>query len=218
MVAAQQVSPEADQVSAPRLHPRLRLRSIVLVGLMGAGKTTVGRALASALHLPFRDADHEIERAARRSVSEIFADRGEAEFRDGERRVIARLLTRESPHVLASGGGAFVQPETRAVIQANALSVWLKVDLEVLVRRVSRKNTRPLLHNRDPYEVLKTLAEQRYPAYEQAELTVDCGDVSTVMTVDIVLAALNAHFHAQDGAQDAARERARDGVRNGEQV
>ncbi len=215
MAATQQVSPEADQASAPRLHPRLRTRSIVLVGLMGAGKTTVGRALATTLHMPFRDADHEIERAARRSVSEIFADRGEAEFRDGERRVIARLLTREQPHVLASGGGAFVQPETRAVIQANALAVWLKVDLEVLVRRVSRKNTRPLLHNRDPHEVLKTLAEQRYPAYEQAELTVDCGDVSTAMTVDVVLAALNAHYHAQDRAQDEAQKDAQGRVQDG---
>ena len=198
MAATQQVSPEADQASAPRLHPRLRTRSIVLVGLMGAGKTTVGRALATTLHMPFRDADHEIERAARRSVSEIFADRGEAEFRDGERRVIARLLTREQPHVLASGGGAFVQPDTREVIQANALSIWLKVELDVLVRRVSRKNTRPLLHNRDPAEVLKTLAEQRYPAYEQAALTVECGDVSTQLTVEAVLAALNAHLYALD--------------------
>jgi shikimate kinase len=198
MAATQQVSSDADSLSASRPDPRLRRRSIVLVGLMGAGKTTVGRALASALHMPFRDADHEIERAARRTVAEIFADRGEAEFRDGERRVIARLLTREPPHVLASGGGAFVQPATREVIQANALSVWLKVDLEVLVRRVSRKNTRPLLHNRDPHEVLETLAEQRYPAYEQAELTVDCGDVSTGQTVDVVLAALNAHLRDQD--------------------
>jgi shikimate kinase len=206
MAAAQQVSPEADPSSATRPHPRLRTRSIVLVGLMGAGKTTVGRALASVLHMPFRDADHEIERAARRSVAEIFADRGEAEFRDGERRVITRLLTRESPHVLASGGGAFVQPETRDVIQANALSVWLKVDLDVLVRRVSRKNTRPLLHNRDPHDVLKTLAEQRYPAYEQAELTVDCGDVSTAATVDVVLAALNAHARAQDELRAGAKD------------
>jgi shikimate kinase len=211
MAATQQVPSDADPSSAPRLHPRIRTRSIVLVGLMGAGKTTVGRALASALHMPFRDADHEIERAARRSVAEIFADRGEAEFRDGERRVIARLLTREQPHVLASGGGAFVQPDTRAVIQGNALSVWLKVDLDVLVRRVSRKNTRPLLHNRDPHEVLSNLAEQRYPAYAQAELTVDCGDVSTAMTVDVVLAALNAHFYAQDAARAEARARAEQG-------
>jgi shikimate kinase len=211
MAATQQVPSDADLSSAPRLHPRIRTRSIVLVGLMGAGKTTVGRALASALRMPFRDADHEIERAARRTVAEIFADRGEAEFRDGERRVIARLLTREPPHVLASGGGAFVQPDTRAVILGNALSVWLKVDLDVLVRRVSRKNTRPLLHNRDPHEVLKSLAEQRYPAYEQAELTVDCGDVSTAMTVDVVLAALNAHFCAQDEARAAARAAAEQG-------
>jgi shikimate kinase len=189
---------ETEPVPATRPHPRLRSRSIVLVGLMGAGKTTVGRALASSLRLPFRDADQEIERAARRSVAEIFAERGEAEFRAGERRVISRLLTRESAHVLASGGGAFVQPDTREVIQANALSIWLKVELDVLVRRVSRKNTRPLLHNRDPAEVLKTLAEQRYPAYEQAALTVECGDVSTQLTVEAVLAALNAHLYALD--------------------
>ena len=123
-------------------HPGLRERTVVLVGLMGAGKSTIGRALASALHIPFRDADEEIERAARRSVAEIFAERGEAEFRDGERRVIARLLTQEPPHVLATGGGAFAHPATRALARDQALCVWLKVELEVLARRVSRRATR----------------------------------------------------------------------------
>jgi shikimate kinase len=189
---------QAETASTPRPHPRLRARSIVLVGLMGAGKTTVGKGLASALRMPFRDADIEIERAARRTVAEIFAERGEAEFRDGERRVIARLLTQEPPHVLATGGGAFMQSETRAVVQANAISIWLKVDLDLLVRRVSRKKTRPLLHNRDPREVLTTLAEQRYPHYAEAALTVESGDASVSATVQTLLSALNAHLYALD--------------------
>ncbi|MGC1305346.1 MAG: shikimate kinase, partial [Caulobacteraceae bacterium] len=133
-----------------------------------------------------------------RTVAEIFAERGEAEFRDGERRVIARLLTQEPPHVLATGGGAFMQPDTRTVVQANALSIWLKVDLDVLVRRVSRKHTRPLLQNRDPREVLTTLAEQRYPHYAAATLTVESGDASVSATVQSLLAALNAHLYAMD--------------------
>src|SRR3989338_5484193 len=131
----------------------LRRKTIVLVGLMGVGKSSVGRRLATALNLPFRDADNEVEAAAGRSISEIFADLGEAAFRDGERRVIARLLD-EPPHVLATGGGAFVNAETRALINEKALSVWLKADVELLARRVSRKDTRPLLKGKDPVAVL----------------------------------------------------------------
>jgi shikimate kinase len=136
----------------------------VLVGLMGVGKSSVGRRLATALDLPFRDADNEVEAAAGRSIPEIFAEMGEPAFRDGERRVIARLLD-EPPHVLATGGGAFVNAETRALIKSKAVAVWLKADLELLARRVGRKEGRPLLKGRDPMDVLREHAEARYPAY-----------------------------------------------------
>lgn len=147
-------------------------RALVLVGLMGAGKTTVGRRLAKMLDRPFRDADHEIEAAAGRTVSEIFADFGEAAFREGERKVIARLIEDEPPMVLALGGGAFVDPDTRALVQARALSVWLKADLDTLVERVGRKDTRPLLQQGDPREILSGLMARRDPAYAQADIHV----------------------------------------------
>jgi len=203
MAELQHAYPETEASSAVRPHPRLAARSIVLVGLMGAGKTTVGRALAGALRMPFRDADHEIEDAYRGAIAEIFAERGEAEFRDGERRVIGRLLSQEPPHVLATGGGAFMQADTRAVVQAHALSVWLKVDLDVLVRRVSRKSNRPLLKGRDPREVLSALAEQRYPHYAEATLTVEAGDASCAASVDAVIDAINAHLYAADASTAA---------------
>jgi shikimate kinase len=172
----------------------LRGRTIVLVGLMGAGKTTIGRGLAQVLRLPFRDADEEIERAAGRTISEIFDERGEAAFRDGERRVIARLLTQEAPHVLAFGGGAFMHPETRSLVAARAVSVWIKADLEVLAHRVSRRNTRPLLAGKDPLEVLRAHAETRYPVYAQATVTVETGEIATSAAVAAVLAALADHL------------------------
>jgi shikimate kinase len=169
----------------------LRRRTIALVGLMGVGKSSVGRRLANALGLPFRDADAEVETAAGRSISDIFAELGEPAFREGERRVISRLLD-QPPHVLATGGGAFMNPETRALIKAHAISVWLKTDLDVLARRVARKNTRPLLAGRDPLEVLKAQAEARYPAYAQADVTVETGDTPHHTTVDQVIRALAA--------------------------
>ncbi len=179
-----------------RPDARLRRKSIVLVGLMGVGKTTVGRNLATALSLPFRDADEEIERAADRSVAEIFAERGEAEFRDGERRVIARLLTQEPPHVLAFGGGAFMNAETRALVAAEAISVWLKADVNLLARRVARKATRPLLHGKDPVAVLNAQAETRHPFYAEADLTVDAGEGPIGATVAAMLDALAVHVEA----------------------
>ena len=185
-------APKSPVPNAP--HPRLRERTIVLVGLMGAGKSTIGRGLAAALQLPFRDADEEIERAARRTVAEIFAERGEQAFREGERRVIARLITSEPPHVLAAGGGAFMDPETRALARRAALCVWLKADLEVLARRVSRRNTRPLLHGRDPMEVLSGLAEQRYGHYGEAHVTVETAAANVLVSVEAVLEALRAHL------------------------
>lgn len=164
-------------------------RSVVLVGLMGAGKTTVGRRLARALHLPFRDADAEIELAAGRSVAEIFAERGEGEFRAGERRVIQRLL--EGPRlVLATGGGAFMNPETRRLIRGRATSVWLRAELDVLARRCGRRNTRPLLQTGDPREILERLARERYPVYAEADLTVETSESPHDAAVAAILEAL----------------------------
>jgi shikimate kinase len=181
-------------LAGPTFHHALRAKTIVLVGLMGVGKTSIGRRLAAALEVPFRDADAEIEAAAARPITDIFTDLGEEAFRDGERRVIARLLTREPPHVLATGGGAFLRPETRSLIQEKALSVWLKTDLEILARRVSRKDTRPLLRGRDPLQVLQEQAEVRYPAYAQAAVTVDTGNASHMAAVAAVLEALSAYM------------------------
>jgi shikimate kinase len=171
----------------------LRRRTIALVGLMGVGKSSVGRRLANALGVPFRDADAEVEAAAGRSVADIFSELGEAAFREGERRVIARLLD-QPPHVLATGGGAFMNPETRKLIKARAVSVWLKTDLEVLARRVSRKATRPLIAGRDPLEVLTAQAEQRYPIYGEADLVLETGDAPHHQTVDQLIQALSAYL------------------------
>jgi shikimate kinase len=171
------------------LDARLRARTITLVGLMGAGKSSVGRRLAAALGLPFRDADEEVERAAGRSVAEIFADLGEAAFRDGERRVIARLLD-DPPHVLATGGGAFMNPETRQLIMDRTIAVWLKADVELLARRVARKTDRPLLHGKDPKVVLEELARVREPVYALAHLTVDSVETPHGVTVQAIIDAL----------------------------
>ncbi|MBB3891750.1 shikimate kinase [Phenylobacterium haematophilum] len=174
----------------------LRARTITLVGLMGVGKSSVGRRLANALDLPFKDADVEIEAAAGRSIPDIFAEMGEPAFREGERRVIARLLE-NPPHVLATGGGAFMNDETRALIKERSISVWLKADLEVLVRRVSRKDSRPLLSGKDPLAVLTELAEKRYPVYAEADITVETGDTAHHVTVDQVIRALTRHLEEQ---------------------
>jgi len=171
--------------------PQAPGKTIALVGLMGAGKSTVGRRLAKRLGYAFYDADEEIEKAAGRPVSDIFEEFGEAHFRDGERKVIARLLEGE-PCVLATGGGAFMNDETRALIKDKALSVWLRVELDVLVERVSRRNTRPLLRNRDPREVMSRLAKEREPAYSEADLSVDCGDGPHERAVGRILDALKA--------------------------
>ncbi|MBO9602434.1 MAG: shikimate kinase [Novosphingobium sp.] len=146
-------------------------RPVVLVGMMGVGKSTVGRKLAGLLHLPFVDADEEIEKAAHMSVSEIFEKHGEAEFRDGERRVIGRLVNR-GPAVIATGGGAFCNAETRALVLAEGIAVWLDCDTATLVERVGRKDTRPLLRNGDPAEILTRLKAEREPFYSQAPIHV----------------------------------------------
>ncbi|WP_088310587.1 shikimate kinase [Novosphingobium sp. B 225] len=146
-------------------------RPVVLVGMMGVGKSSVGRKLATLLHLPFVDADEEIERAAQMPIPEMFERFGEAHFRDGERRVIARLIDGERK-VIATGGGAFVNPETRALILDRAIAVWLDSDVETLLERVGRKDNRPLLKQGDPREILTRLRDERRPAYEQAPIHV----------------------------------------------
>src|SRR3954465_13136347 len=161
-----------DPDGAASIRARLGTRSIVLVGLMGAGKSTVGRRLAQKLGLPFRDADHEIETAAGMTISDIFAIHGEKHFRDGERRVIARLL-QEGPIVLATGGGAFMNEETRQRIAEYGIPAWLKADLDSLMRRVRKRTTRPLLQNPDPEGTMRRLMELRYPVYATADITID---------------------------------------------
>ena len=177
-------------------HIPLKARTIALVGLMGVGKSSVGRRLAAALEMPFRDADVEVEAAAGRSISDIFADMGEAAFREGERRVIARLLD-EPPHVLATGGGGFINDETRKLIKARTVSVWLKTDLEVLARRLTRKDNRPLLHGKDPLVVLSDLAEKRNPIYAQADITVETGDAPHHVSVEQIIHALTGYLQGQ---------------------
>ena len=152
---------------ADPIRERLGGRSIVLVGMMGAGKTSVGRRLSQRLGMPFVDADAEIERAAGMTIPEIFAAHGEAAFRDGERRVVARLLD-SGPQVLATGGGAWINEETRARVRESGVAVWLKADLDVLMRRVRKRSNRPLLRTDDPEATMRALIEQRYPTYALA--------------------------------------------------
>lgn len=175
--------------SAAAIVAALGSRSIVLVGMMGAGKSSIGRRLASELGLPFVDADSEIEAAAGMTISEIFETHGEAYFRSGEARVIARLLE-GGPQVLASGGGAFINPQTRALILARAVSVWLKADLDVLLRRIRRRSDRPLLKTNDPEGALRRLIEERDPIYAEADLTVYSREVSHETIVADIVAAL----------------------------
>ena len=173
-----------------RLSPR---QTIVLVGLMGVGKTTVGRRLAQSLGIPFVDADAEIEKAAGCEISSIFKSYGEAAFREGEKKVICRLLG-DPPHVLATGGGAFMNDQTRAAIKDRAISVWLDADIATLVERTGRKNTRPLLANGDPKEILTSLANERNPIYAEADIRVQSGAGPHEEVVDAVLAALADHW------------------------
>lgn len=175
------------------IRERLGTRSIVLVGLMGVGKSTVGRRLAQRLHLPFYDADHEIEAAAGMSIPDIFAIHGEQYFRDGERRVIARLL-QSGPMVLATGGGAFMSEETRSRIAEAGVSVWLRADLEILMRRVRKRPNRPLLNTADPEATMRNLMVVRDPVYALADLTVESRDVPHDRVVADVVAALEGWF------------------------
>jgi shikimate kinase len=168
-------------------------RSVVLVGLMGAGKSTVGRRLAARLDLPFKDADAEIEAAAGMSVADIFAIHGEPYFREGERRVICRLL-QEGPAVLATGGGAFMNPETRARIAQTAVSLWLKAEFDVLMRRVRKRSNRPLLKNPDPEGSMRQLMAAREPVYALADLAVESRDIPHDRVVEDALHALRSRL------------------------
>lgn len=172
-------------------------QAIVLVGMMGAGKTTVGRRLAPRLGLPFHDADEEIEKAAGMSVGELFEAHGVESFRDGEARVIKRLLE-GPPHVLATGGGAVTHEATRELIKKRAISVWIRADVEILAKRATRRDTRPLLRNGDPVEILHTLAAEREPFYAQADIHIDSQPGPHEMTVDLIIEKIAAHQNQAD--------------------
>lgn len=181
---------ETSEPQEARVARRLAGRTIVMVGMMGAGKSSIGRRLASRLGLPFVDADNEIEQAANATISEIFEAHGEAYFRDGERRVIQRLLD-GSPKVLATGGGAFVNPETRAAIRAAGVSVWLKADRDLILHRVKRRSNRPLLKTADPGAVVDRLLAERNPIYAEADIHVQSRDVAHDVVINDIIAALD---------------------------
>lgn len=170
---------------------------------MGAGKTCMGRKLAASLGVPFVDADSEIETAAACSIEDIFAQHGEAEFRAGERRVIARLL-RQPPHVLATGGGAFMDPHTRKTIHNKAISIWIRADLDLLLKRTARRDNRPLLKQGDPRQILSALMEKRYPIYAKADITVDSVDGPPDLTLAKLSKALGAFLAARHDATSQA--------------
>lgn len=184
---------EDRQAASAALVDALGSRSVVMVGMMGAGKTTVGRRLAARLGIPFTDADAEIEQAAGQSIGDIFANHGEEAFRAGERRVIARLL-QSGPQVLATGGGAFISDETRAQIEKAGVSVWLRANFDTLMRRVRRRSTRPLLSGDDREQVLVKLIAERYPVYAGADVTVNTRDVPHEVIVGEIVSALKAYF------------------------
>ncbi len=175
----------ADRITPPK--------TIVLIGLMGAGKSCMGRNLAKRIGLPFIDADAEIEGAAGCSIEDIFEHHGESAFRDGERRVIARLLNGPIC-ILATGGGAFMDAETRARIREHAISIWLRADLDLLLERTSRRDNRPLLKTGDPRQILARLMEERYPVYAEADIVVDTMDGPAETTLSRVIAALQSYL------------------------
>ena len=194
---------EQKQERLARIREALGSRSIVLIGLMGAGKTAVGRRLANRLDLGFTDADSEIELAAGQTVSEIFAEHGEPYFRQGEARVIARLL-QHGPQVLATGGGAYMDAGTRDNIKAGGISIWLKADLPVLLHRVRRRDNRPLLARGNPEAVMTELMQKRYPVYAEADITVESREVPHDVIVADVVEALSRFLGCQ---QDGRRNK-----------
>ena len=195
MTAAAITTPDTTDLRAI-----LGQRAIVLVGMMGSGKSSVGRRLATRLGLPFVDADTEIEMAAHMTIPEIFAQRGEAEFREGERRVISRVLTTRAPLVLATGGGAFMNAETRARVKELGISVWLKAEPDVLMRRVRKRSNRPLLQTADPEATLRRMLAEREPVYALADITLISRDDPHEVVVEDAMAALDRRLR-QEGKE-----------------
>ena len=189
----------ADGEQIERLIARLGDRCIVLVGMMGAGKTSIGKRLANALRLPFLDADAEIEKAANLSIAEIFQNYGEAHFREGERRVVARLMA-SGPAVLATGGGAFISEETRESARRHGVTIWLRADPSVLLERVRKKGNRPLLNDPDPEGVLRRLLTEREPFYSRADIVIASREGPHQSVVAEIVAALDAHLGAGAGS------------------
>ncbi|MEI2735052.1 MAG: 3-dehydroquinate synthase [Rhodoblastus sp.] len=198
-------APRAPQARERALVAALGVRSIVLVGMMGCGKTSAGRRLAERLGLPFVDADHEIEAAHQMTISEIFATYGEPYFRDGERRVMARLLA-GGPNVIATGGGAFMNEQTRARIAESGISVWLRAEFDLLMKRVRRRPTRPLLQNPDPEGTLRRLMDERYPVYAKAQVTVEARDAHYDAIVEDVMNALETYLATSSAPGSPPRE------------
>ncbi|GGE13374.1 shikimate kinase [Aureimonas endophytica] len=190
--------PRAEDITA-----RLGSRSIVLVGLMGAGKSTVGRRLAQRLALPFHDSDTEIETAARMTIAELFSAYGETEFRALEARVVTRLAA-EGPKVLATGGGAFIAEATRTALAASSITVWLKADLDILMERVMRRGNRPLLKTADPRATMRDLMERRYPIYALADITILSRQVKREVVAEEIVEALDRNLPAARGAEARA--------------
>lgn len=172
-----------------KVRDRLSSRSLVLVGLMGAGKSAIGRRIAARLNMKFLDADTEIETAAGQTISDIFACHGEAHFRDREEKIIERLLV-DGPLILATGGGAFMSETTRENIKTHGISVWLRAELDVLMERVGRRDHRPLLRTEDPKAVMQNLIDQRYPIYAQSDIVVESRDVAHEVIVHEILNAI----------------------------
>jgi shikimate kinase len=193
-------SPQIAEGRAADLIERLRGRPIVFVGLMGAGKTAIGRRVATVLGLPFADSDHEIEAASRMTVPDLFEKYGEEEFRALEQRVISRLIG-EGLRVLATGGGAYMNADTRAAIRAHAVSVWLKADLDTLMGRVMKKQNRPLLKSDDPRAVMERLMAARYPVYAEADITVGTRDERRETIAEEVIAAVAAYLRDEEAAR-----------------
>lgn len=188
---------QSSSPSTARLLEKLGGRHIVLVGLMGAGKTSVGKRLAQRLGLPFVDSDHAIEESARMTIPEIFAERGETEFRAGERKVIARLLG-ERQQVIATGGGAYMDAETRARVREQAVSLWLNAELPTLMRRVQRRQNRPLLQGADPEATMRELMERRYPVYAEANASIMSQEVPHELMVQAAVDSLLAYLDAAE--------------------
>ncbi len=200
MAKATPSRPTTEEIA--RAQAALGRRNLVFVGLMGAGKSAIGRLIASWLDVPFVDSDAEIERVSRMTIGELFATYGEEEFRALENRVLERLL-KGGPRIVSTGGGAFMNADTRAAIKSKGLSVWLKADLDVLWDRVSRRDTRPLLKTENPKETLRALLEKRYPVYAEAALTVMSRDAPKEAVASDVIKALATHqaMHTQDSSE-----------------